>query len=227
MGLTQLSPDSYWFHWLSQPNMGIRLSAIQKILAKQRLLGDCIYPEDSQLLEAYSCTPYEQIKVVILGQDPYHGYGQANGLAFSVPKYTPIPPSLKNIFKEIQRDIPGSVHEHGDLHAWSAQGVFLLNTILSVEDSKPLSHQSLNWEALTIPTLQHIAEKSDPVAFLLWGQQAQKAMKNIDTGNHLVLSSVHPSPLSAYRGFFGCGHFSLVNQFLQQHQRAGIDWNIR
>jgi len=103
----------------------------------------------------------------------------------------------------------------------------LLNTILSVEHSKPLSHQSLNWEALTIPTLQHIAEKSDPVAFLLWGQQAQKAMKNIDTGKHLVLSCVHPSPLSAYRGFFGCGHFSLVNQFLQRTQRASIDWSIR
>jgi uracil-DNA glycosylase len=227
MGPTQLSPDSYWFQWLSQPNIGLRLSALQQILEKQRLLGERIYPGDSQLLEAYSCTPYEQIKVVILGQDPYHGFGQANGLAFSVPQNMPVPPSLKNIFKEIQRDIPGSVHEHGDLHAWAAQGVFLLNTILSVEHSKPLSHQSLNWESLTIPTLQHIAKKSDPVAFLLWGQQAQKAMKNIDTSNHLVLSSVHPSPLSAYRGFFGSGHFSLVNQFLQQHQRAGIDWNIR
>lgn len=227
MSLHQLSPDSYWFQWLSHPNREKCISALQNEVIQKRLLGDIIYPEDTQLLEAYSCTPYEQIKVVILGQDPYHGYGQANGLAFSVPEKSSIPPSLKNIFKEIQRDIIGSVHVHGDLHAWAAQGVFLLNTTLSVEHSKPLSHQDLNWEALTIPTLQHIADKSDPVVFLLWGKQAQKAMKNIDTGKHLVLCSVHPSPLSAHRGFLGCGHFSLVNQFLQQHQRGVINWNIR
>lgn len=227
MSLIELSPDSHWFQWLSQPNRSVQLSAIQYIVEKRRSLGELIFPEDSLLLEAYKYTPYEQIKVVILGQDPYHGFGQADGLAFSVPKNMPIPPSLKNIFKEIQRDIPGSVHEHGDLHAWATQGVFLLNTTLSVAQSKPLSHQSLNWEALTIPTLQHIAEKTDPVAFLLWGKQAQNAMKNIDTGKHIVLSTVHPSPLSAYRGFFGCGHFSLVNQFLQQHQRTPINWDIR
>lgn len=227
MSLHYLLPDSYWFQWLFNPKMETRFSELHNILEKQRSSGVSIFPEEAKLLEAYSCTPYEQIKVVILGQDPYHGYGQADGLAFSVPREMPIPPSLKNIFKEIQRDIPGSLHKHGDLHAWAAQGVFLINTILSVQQSKPLSHQSLNWEALTIPTLEHIAEKSDPLVFLLWGKQAQNAVKNIDTGKHLVLSSVHPSPLSAFRGFFGCGHFSLANKFLQEHQRGCIDWDIR
>lgn len=186
--------------------------------------GKIIYPAQDHIFHALDLTPIEKTKIVILGQDPYHGEGQAHGLAFSVPKGIKIPPSLKNIYKELQEDIGMSPPDHGNLEGWARQGVLLLNTTLTVEARKAASHQGRGWEAFTDYVIAQVNALPRGVVFMLWGSHAQKKNHMIDTENHLVLEAPHPSPLSAYKGFLGCRHFSKANDFLVQHGRESINW---
>ncbi len=203
--------------------------AVERLYCKQ---GNSIYPPQSLLFHAFSLCTFENVKVVILGQDPYYKKGQAHGLAFSVPEGVPIPPSLSNIYKEIytatdhpiNRMIGCDTPESGNLERWAKQGVLLLNSVLTVEEDKPGSHSSLGWERFTDAVIQKISDEKEHVVFLLWGVYAQTKEKHINTGQHLVLTSSHPSPLSAYRGFFGCDHFNKTNQYLKKHHIQTIDW---
>lgn len=186
-----------------------------------------VYPAAPETFEAFKLTNFDQVKVVILGQDPYHGAGQAHGLAFSVQPQVRIPPSLQNIYQELKNDIPGfKIPEHGCLKSWAQQGVFLLNTILTVRAGAPQSHQMLGWQQFTNQVIQTISQHREHVVFLLWGASARTKEALIDTEKHLVLKAPHPSPLSAHRGFFGCRHFSRANQFLAQHGELPINWQI-
>ena len=183
-----------------------------------------VFPKREELFNAYNLTPLDNIKVVILGQDPYHGVNQANGLAFSVKNGVKIPPSLQNILKELVDDIGCSMPKSGDLTPWAKQGVFLLNSVLSVEEAKPASHQNCGWEELTDKTIEGISQNCENVVFILWGKPAQKKYRLIDTTKHLILTAPHPSPLSSYRGFFGSKPFSKANKFLQEHSIEPVDW---
>ena len=167
-----------------------------------------------------------KVNVVILGQDPYHGANQAHGLSFSVPKGVKIPPSLRNIYKEIHSDIGINPPNHGYLHSWAQQGVLLLNSVLTVRDSQAASHQGKGWETFTDSVISVVNQHTQNVVFLLWGSYAQKKGQVIDRQRHLVLNAPHPSPLSAHRGFLGCRHFSQANHYLQQHNKTIIDWSI-
>lgn len=200
--------------------------AILHFLAKERSAGKTIYPPADQLFSAFKETPYEQVKVVILGQDPYHGPGQAHGLAFSVqPSVTP-PPSLKNIFLELHNDLGISIPNHGYLKKWANQGVLLLNTSLSVERGKPQSHANIGWTTFTDKVITKLNDHPQRLVFLLWGAHAQSKASLIDTQKHLVLKAAHPSPFSAHRGFLGCRHFSKANEFLEANGREPIDWSL-
>ena len=183
-----------------------------------------IYPPARLIFNAFDHCPFNDVKVVILGQDPYHGAGQANGLCFSVNKGVPFPPSLHNIFKEVEEDCGSPVPRDGDLTRWSDQGVLLLNATLTVEAHKAGSHQGKGWEELTDAAIQALNQQREHIVFMLWGSYAQRKGQFIDRKRHLVLTAVHPSPLSAYRGFIGCGHFSQANNYLQQHGEAPINW---
>lgn len=185
-----------------------------------------IYPDMYHIFEALKRTPYEKVKVVLLGQDPYHGPGQAHGLAFSVPKGVAPPPSLQNIFKELARDLNLPLPSHGCLEGWADQGVLLLNTTLTVRQGQAGSHQGKGWETFTDRVLELINAKATPVVFLLWGRHAQNKEKLITGSHHLVLKTVHPSPLSAHRGFFGCSHFSKANEFLTRTGQHPINWQL-
>lgn len=185
-----------------------------------------IHPKPQEYFAAFEHTPIDQVQVVILGQDPYHGPGQAHGLCFSVREKVPPPPSLKNIFKELHRDLGIPIPNHGCLSSWAAQGVLLLNSVLTVEDGLAASHRNRGWETFTDRVIAVLNQQTRPLAFLLWGSYAQKKGEIIDRKKHLVLESVHPSPLSAHRGFLGCGHFSKANDFLKKQGRAPIDWSL-
>lgn len=183
-----------------------------------------VYPPPTQLFRAFDLCPLPHTKVVILGQDPYHGPGQANGLAFAVNPGTRIPPSLQNIYREIEADIGTVTEPTGDLSHWAKQGVLLLNTSLTVRQSEPGSHRSLGWERFTDAVVRTIDQQQTPVVFLLWGAHAQKKQALIENTDHRILTAPHPSPLSAHRGFFGCKHFSQTNQFLQENGLPAILW---
>lgn len=185
-----------------------------------------VFPPGKEIFSAFEAAPFDQVKVVILGQDPYHGPGQAHGLCFSVRKGVPIPPSLRNIYKELNRDIGFAVPGHGELIPWAKQGVLLLNATLTVRAHQAGSHQKRGWETFTDTVISKISEKRENVVFLLWGAYAQSKAPLIDQSKHLVLKSTHPSPLSAHRGFLGCGHFSKVNEFLNEKGIQKISWNI-
>ncbi len=185
-----------------------------------------VYPQRSQLFYAFELSPFKETKVVILGQDPYHGEGQAHGLAFSVPAGMKIPPSLRNIYKELEEDCSVKTPTHGDLSSWAKQGILLLNTVLTVEKSKAGSHQKKGWEAFTDEVIKVISRKRENVVFILWGSPAQKKQKLIDANKHHIIESVHPSPLSSYRGFFGSRPFSKTNLFLKSTQQKLIDWEL-
>lgn len=189
--------------------------------------GKVIYPKPNEYFAAFENTPLEEVKVVVIGQDPYHGPGQAHGLCFSVRKNTPIPPSLKNIYKELRSDLPEvNIPNHGELTSWAKQGVLLLNATLTVEKSQAASHQKKGWEEFTDAVL-HIVNASDtPKVFILWGASAQKKGAFIDSKKHLVIQAVHPSPLSAHRGFFGHKPFSRTNDFLIKTGQDPIDWSL-
>ena len=188
--------------------------------------GLTIYPPQADIFNAFAYTPFSKVSVVILGQDPYHGPGQAHGLCFSVAKGVPLPPSLKNIFKELRNDLQIEPPSHGCLEQWARQGVLLLNTSLTVEAGAPQSHGTIGWEIFTDKVISLLNEKSKGLVFLLWGAHAQKKGKIIDTTRHHVLTSTHPSPLSAHRGFLGCKHFSKTNELLRAEGRPEIDWQI-
>jgi len=185
---------------------------------------EAVYPHLEEIFTAFALTPPETLKVVILGQDPYHGAGQAHGLAFSVREGVAIPPSLRNIFKEIQSDLGITPPQSGDLTRWAKQGVLLLNTTLTVRAGEAGSHRELGWEQFTDTVIKLISEKNEHVVFMLWGNHAQAKATLINTSKHLVLTAPHPSPLSAHRGFFGCRHFSKANEYLSLHDIKPIDW---
>jgi len=183
-----------------------------------------VYPPGKEIFRAFDCCSFDEVKVVIIGQDPYHGAGQANGLCFSVRDGVPPPPSLQNIFKEIRHDLGKPIPPWGDLERWARRGVLLLNATLTVRASAPGSHQNKGWEAFTDAVIKIISDEKSNVVFLLWGAYAQKKGEVIDRSKHLVLMSAHPSPFSANRGFFGCKHFSKANEYLRSKGLKEIDW---
>jgi len=185
-----------------------------------------IYPHSSNWFHALETTPLDEVKVVILGQDPYHQPGQAHGLCFSVQPGVKVPPSLVNIYKELETDLGIAIPDHGYLENWAKQGVLLLNAVLTVEDSNANAHQGKGWEQFTDKIISTVNEQCDHVVFMLWGSYAQKKGKMIDDQKHLVLKAPHPSPLSAYRGFFGCKHFSQANSYLVDKGKDIVDWNV-
>ena len=182
------------------------------------------FPPAGQIFRAFDLCPFDKVRVVIIGQDPYHDYNQAHGLCFSVQEGVPAPPSLLNIYKELQRDLAKPIPNSGDLTHWAEQGVLLLNATLTVEAHKAGSHQGKGWEELTDAAIQALNNQRSNVVFMLWGSYAQRKGQFIDRKRHLVLTAVHPSPLSAYRGFIGCGHFSKANDYLLQHGLSPINW---
>jgi uracil-DNA glycosylase len=214
-----------------QPLLGERLktpemTALYGFLKAERALGKTLYPAEDAYFRALSLTPPGAVKLVILGQDPYHGDDQAHGLAFSVQPGVRVPPSLKNIYKEQQSDLGITQPGQGCLEAWAKEGVLLLNTALSVEAGKAGSHQNMGWEAFTDAVIEAAAARVKPTVFMLWGSHAQKKGAKIDRNRHLVLEAPHPSPLSAYRGFFGCQHFSKANAFLEANGQGAINWKL-
>ncbi|MDI9358226.1 MAG: uracil-DNA glycosylase [Phycisphaerales bacterium] len=197
-----------------------------KRLQLERAGGQIFYPPGNLIFNAFNQTPLSSVRIVILGQDPYHGPGQAMGLSFSVSKQVPIPPSLKNIFKELHNDVGVSLSKHGDLTNWAKQGVFLLNTVLTVRPQEANSHAHIGWEQFTDAVIKIISDECKAVVFLLWGKQAISKKVLINQQKHLVLCAAHPSPLSAYQGFLGCKHFSKANEWLIKKNQSPIDWYL-
>jgi uracil-DNA glycosylase len=206
----------------ASPYMG----ELKSFLRDQLAAGRLIYPKGSEYFRALDLTPLDRVRVVILGQDPYHGPGQAHGLCFSVQPGVPVPPSLANIYRELETDLGIAPAHHGHLEAWARQGVLLLNAVLTVEARRAASHQGRGWERFTDAVIARVNDLPHPVVFLLWGSYAQKKAAFVDNGRHLVLKAPHPSPLSAHSGFFGCRHFSKANAFLEKHGAAPIDWRL-
>lgn len=185
-----------------------------------------IFPKQSNIFNAFNSVKLENLKVVIIGQDPYHGDNQAHGLAFSVLPGVKVPPSLLNIFKELNREYGIPISKNGCLESWANEGVLLLNTILTVEKGKPLSHKDLGWEKFTSSVIEKINNNFDHIVFIAWGAPAIKKLSSVNTSRHMILTSVHPSPLSAYRGFIGCDHFKKCNEYLKSKNREEINWSI-
>ena len=202
------------------------MQSLPEFLLQRKQQGAVIYPPTNQWFSALNTTPFEDVRVVVLGQDPYHGVGQAHGLCFSVTPGIKVPPSLANIYKEIKSDLGIDQPNHGCLISWAQQGVLLLNATLTVEDGCAGAHQGKGWEQFTDEIIKAVNQKREGVVFMLWGSYAQKKSIMIDSSRHLILKSVHPSPLSAYRGFFGCGHFSAANHYLQERRVKPIDWQL-
>ena len=218
--------DPQWQRQLGDELKKDYMLSLQEFLAAGQQQGAVIYPPQSQWFAALNSTAFDQVKVVILGQDPYHGSGQAHGLCFSVLPNVKVPPSLANIYKELKSDLGVEPPNHGCLTSWAEQGVLLLNATLTVEQGQAGSHQGKGWETFTDRIINKINDQRQGVIFMLWGSYAQKKASMIDAERHLVLQSVHPSPLSAYRGFFGCGHFSQANHYLKSQGLEPIDWQL-
>ncbi|MEZ5035462.1 MAG: uracil-DNA glycosylase [Chitinophagaceae bacterium] len=218
--------DPQWKKVLQKEFSANYFQQIPHHLRTEKSQGKIIYPPGSQIFNAFDTTPFDKVKVVILGQDPYHGPGQANGLCFSVKKNIRIPPSLINIFKELKDDIGLSIPSHGDLTHWAQQGVFLLNASLTVRAGEPMSHAQIGWAQFTDAVIRTISMQKENIVFLLWGRFAQNKITLIDTTKHFVLQAAHPSPLSAHNGFLGCRHFSKTNEYLVGHKIEPIDWTI-
>lgn len=217
--------------WLEQLGSEFDLPymvSLRDFLVAEKAAGKVIYPAGSEYFNALNSTPFESVKVVILGQDPYHGPNQAHGLCFSVRQGVPLPPSLKNVYKEIQSDLGFSDHGFTDgcLEGWASQGVLLLNSVLTVEKNHAASHQGKGWETFTDRVIECLSMREKPCVFLLWGSYAQKKGVVIDRAKHKVLTAPHPSPLSAYRGFLGCKHFSQCNSLLEELGETAIDWRV-
>jgi uracil-DNA glycosylase len=202
------------------------MQALRSFLIAEKAAGKTIFPRGSEWFRAMDLTPLDSVRVVILGQDPYHGPGQAHGLCFSVQPGVRTPPSLVNIYKEMQDDLGIAPARHGHLEHWAKQGVLLLNSVLTVEMGQAAAHQGKGWERFTDAVVRLVAERDTPAVFMLWGSYAQRKAAFVDTSRHLVLKAAHPSPLSAHNGFFGCRHFSKANAFLQSMDIAPIDWQL-
>ena len=218
--------EASWKEALSEEFSKPYFKLLTDFLKAEKAAGKEIYPAGSLIFNAYNTTPIDAVKVVILGQDPYHNPGQAMGLSFSVPKGTRIPPSLRNINKELNTSLGLPIPDHGDLTKWAEQGVFLLNAMLTVEKKQPGSHQRSGWQFFTDASIKAISERRENVVFMLWGAFARKKAALIDGSKHLILESPHPSPFSADRGFFGNNHFKLANEYLVEHGKEAIDWAV-
>ena len=202
------------------------MRSLRAFLRERKAQGAQIYPATSQWFAAFNSTPFKQVKIVVLGQDPYHGPGQAHGLCFSVQPGVPVPPSLQNMYKELQSDVGIAIPNHGYLQHWAEQGVLLINNVLTVEQGQAGAHQGRGWERFTDAAVRALNSQREGLVFLLWGSHAQKKGAAIDPSRHLVLKAPHPSPLSAYRGYFGCGHFSAANHYLESRGQTPIDWQL-
>ncbi len=214
-----------WLNHLQTEFQQAYMRDLKLFLEKEKQKHKVIFPPGTLIFNALNSTPLNQVKVVILGQDPYHGPGQAHGLCFSVPEEVKIPPSLVNIFKEIKHELEIE-NTSGNLQGWAEQGVLLLNSVLTVEMAQAASHQGKGWEQFTDKIIEVVNQNCEHVVFMLWGSYAQKKGAHIDAHKHLILKAPHPSPLSAHRGFFGCQHFSNCNEYLGLHHKKPIDWNI-
>lgn len=218
--------DSSWLKVIGDEFEQPYMRRLASFLEKEIKAGKIIFPARALWFHAFNSTPFDQVKVVLLGQDPYHGPGQAHGLCFSVMPGVPLPQSLRNIFKELHNDLGIALPAQGCLQKWADQGVLLLNTTLTVEQGKAGAHQGKGWEQFTDRVIQHLNEQKDDLIFLLWGRAAQSKERLIESRKHLILKAPHPSPLSAHRGFFGCAHFSKVNKYLVQRGRPAIHWSL-
>jgi len=222
----QVKIEASWKQHLLPQFQQHYMQQLRDFLVAQKQAGKVIFPKGDEYFNAFNLTPFDQVKVVIIGQDPYHGPGQAHGLCFSVQKGVRFPPSLLNIFKEIQGDLGLPMPENGCLTHWAEQGVLLLNAVLTVEQSKAAAHQGKGWEQFTDAAIRELNDKREGLVFMLWGSYAQKKGQYIDPKKHCILKAPHPSPLSAHRGFLGCRHFSKANQYLQSHGQQPIDWSV-
>ncbi|WOT04528.1 uracil-DNA glycosylase [Shewanella youngdeokensis] len=219
--------DPSWNCFIQTQQQQDYFTQLQTFVDGERAAGKVIYPPADQVLAAFEHTPLNKVRVVLIGQDPYHGPNQAHGLCFSVQKGVKVPPSLVNMYKELATDIEGfTTPEHGNLLPWAQQGVLMLNTVLTVEQGQAHSHAKSGWETFTHNVLLHLNEQPQPIIFVLWGAHAKKKGKVITAAQHKIVAGPHPSPLSAYRGFFGCKHFSQVNQLLVEHGGAPINWQV-
>jgi uracil-DNA glycosylase len=216
--------DNSWKNVLKEEFTKPYFLQIVNYLRTEKMAGKTIYPPGSLIFNAFNTTPFDQVKVVLLGQDPYHGNGQAHGLSFSVPDGIPPPPSLVNIYQELRNDTGVAVPKHGNLIKWAKQGVLLLNAYLTVRAAEPMSHSKIGWADFTNTVIEKISSQKTNVVFLLWGKFAQEKQVLIDETKHLVLKAAHPSPYSATNGFFGCRHFSKTNKYLAEHGIDPIDW---
>jgi uracil-DNA glycosylase len=221
-----LIPDiaAGWKDFLGEELSRPYMKNLESFLQKEKAAGSIIYPQESDIFHALDLTPFKKVEVVILGQDPYHGPDQAHGLSFSVRDGVKLPPSLVNIYKEIESEFGVKMPRQGDLTNWAKQGVLLLNATLTVRAKQAGSHQKKGWEEFTDAVIRILNKEGKNIVFILWGSSAQKKGAFIDRSKHLVLEGPHPSPLSAYRGFFGCGHFKKANEYLEKHGRKPIDW---
>ncbi len=222
----KLRLDPSWREKVGDYLQSPAMQALADFLRQEKAAGKRIYPPGPQIFAALDATPFDAVKVVILGQDPYHGPGQAHGLSFSVPEGVDIPPSLQNIFKEIERDLGLPRPRHGNLQHWAQQGVLLLNAVLTVEAGKAGAHQGKGWEGFTDHIVETLDREREGLVFMLWGSYAQAKGRIIDARRHCVLRAPHPSPLSAHRGFIGCGHFSAANRWLSGRSLKPIDWSL-
>lgn len=224
--LSEIGLEASWRKRLQVDFDAEYMLELRDFLREQKLLGKTVYPSKDEIFAALNATPFDAVKIVILGQDPYHGPGQAHGLCFSVRQNVPVPPSLRNIYKELAADINFLPPKHGCLNEWAQQGVLLLNSVLTVEGNLAASHKDKGWEKFTDSIVSHLNDKAENIVFILWGNYAQKKGAMIDRARHLVLESPHPSPLSASRGFYGNHHFSKSNEYLRAHDVAVIDWQL-
>lgn len=223
---TKVTLNSQWLDVVGDAFETAYMRRLHEFLIQRKQQGAVIYPPANQWFSALNATPFKNVRVVILGQDPYHGPGQAHGLCFSVSPKVKVPPSLANIYKEMKTDLAIDQPNHGCLISWAQQGVLLLNATLTVEEASAGAHQGKGWEQFTDHIIKTINDQREGVVFMLWGSYAQKKSAMIDSKRHLVLKSVHPSPLSAYRGFFGCGHFSAANRHLEAQGLNPINWQL-
>ena len=224
--MRQIQLEQSWLARLGDEFQKDYMVQLRGFLQAEKQAGKCIFPPGREFFNAFAHTPLDKVKVVILGQDPYHGDGQAHGLCFSVQPGVAIPPSLQNIFKELHDELGIALPEHGHLTAWADRGVLLLNSVLSVERARAASHQGRGWEQFTDRVIDVINSEREGVVFMLWGSYAQRKGAIIDATRHCVLKAPHPSPLSAHRGFFGCGHFVAANDYLEGRGQTPIDWSL-
>lgn len=224
--LINVNIEQSWKDVLAEEFQKPYFISLRDFLMQERAEGHIIYPAGTEIFNAFKHTPFDRVKVLLLGQDPYHGPGQAHGLSFSVPEGVPMPPSLKNIFKELSYDLNIDPPQSGNLEKWAAQGVMLLNAILTVRAHSPASHHNQGWETFTDAVIKTLSEKRSGIVFLLWGKYAQQKVSLIDSTKHHVLTAPHPSPFSAGSGFFQCKHFSKTNELLERQGLPPIDWRI-